>query len=83
MVGGHVEGFAELADFHHLNGLVCGHFEYVEQLGERFVVAVVLDDLVDSAEIRSDVENGVFLVEQIDFDSASGEYSFVMVIILV
>lgn len=69
MVGGHVQRFAQLANLHHLDRLVGGHLEDVQQLGERLIVAIVLDDFVDAAEIRADVVDGVLLVEDVDFDS--------------
>lgn len=69
MVGGDVQRFAQLANLHHLDRLVGGDLKDVQQLAERLVVAVVLDDLVDAAEIRADVVDGVLLVEQLDFDS--------------
>lgn len=52
-----------------MDGLVGGHLEDVEQLAERLIVAVVLDDLVDAAQVRADVVDRVLLVEQLDFDS--------------
>lgn len=69
MVGGHVQRFAQLANLHHLDRLVGGHLEDVQQLAERLIVAIVLHDFVDAAEIRANVVDGVLLVEQLDFDS--------------
>lgn len=69
MVRGNIQWLAVLADLHHLDRLVYGHLEDVQQLRERLVVTIVLDDLVNATEIRADIEYGVLLVEQVDFNS--------------
>lgn len=63
MVGSNEQRLPGLTDLHHLDSFVLCDLENVKQLGEGFPIAIVLDDLVNTADISSNIVDCVFLAQ--------------------
>lgn len=65
MIRRDVERLRLLTNFHHLNGFVLCNFKNVQELRLRLLVLHELDDFVDAAIVRADVEDFELLISQL------------------